>query len=309
MGTTKHDPRLKQVLAFLALTFGFSWGIFAIAYEKGLFRHGVGIEELPTLAAFMAGPAIAALVLTILNRRNSGIVQTLGLHIRPNRWWILAWGLPIILCFGAALVSKLAGVHLQGPVAAGDALARVREQLGRRSPIPLSVHGAKLFYASVIAAATFGSFANMFATLTEELGWRGYLWSKLRPIGFWKSNGLIGIVWGGWHAPAIYAGYNYPGERWRGVLMMVLFCVSMAPVIGLMRERGKSVLAASLFHGTLNNVAGISTMLLVNAPAFWNGAAGWGGLILVLITDAIIFLRYQPGSYLLPNSYPQESAV
>ena len=91
--------------------------------------------------------------------------------------------------------------------------------------------------------------------------------------------------------------------------MMVLFCVLLAPVIGLMRERGKSVFAASLFHGTLNGFSGASIMLLVNAPVFWNGVIGWGGLLLVLVVDVVIFVQYQRRGYFLPDPHIQESAA
>ena len=61
-----------------------------------------------------------------------------------------------------------------------------------------------------------------------------------------------GVVWGVWHAPAIFFyGHNYPDDRVLGLGLFVLFCMLLAPIITLVRERGGSVWAAGIIprHG------------------------------------------------------------
>ena len=61
----------------------------------------------------------------------------------------------------------------------------------------------------------------------EEWGWRGFLLSKLLPLGQWRALGLSGALWGLWHMPVILLGYNYPLHPQFGVLLMMIFCVIM----------------------------------------------------------------------------------
>jgi membrane protease YdiL (CAAX protease family) len=288
----RYRGDMMAIVAFLVLTFGYSWGVFLFAVHRGLFHNGVGIAEFPYLVAYMAGPAIAALIVGAATRRSAPFFAVLGLRFRPNGWWLLAWVLPIVLCFGAVTLSSFTGISLNDPEAAGRAILKSAQHFGGRTPAP--INGALLFYALLAAAATLGALINMFGTLTEELGWRGYLWSKLRPIGFWPTNLIVGTIWGIWHAPVIYAGFNYPGAGWYGVAMMTLFCVLLAPSVGLVRELGRSVLAAGLFHGTLNAVAGVSLFLLATHPVFWNGIVGWMGMALMLAADISILAFYRP---------------
>lgn len=279
------------IAVFLIITFGFSWGVFALAYMHGLFHAGVGPSEVPVLAVIMAGPAIAGVALSLATRRQMPIRERLGLRFRPNLWWLLAWALPAALCFAAVPLTGLAGYAVQGPHAAGEKLIAMTRAAGGHAP---PIDATQVYYILAGVALIPGAFVNMFGTLLEELGWRGFLWSKLRPGGFWRTNLIIGVIWGIWHAPVIYTGFNYPGMGWRGVLMFILFCLLLAPIVGLMRELGRSVLAAGLTHGTFNAVAGVSLMLLGNVPPFWNGILGWVGIALLFAVDLVILLAYRP---------------
>lgn len=281
------------VLRFVLLCFGWSWGTFAWAYVDGHFHNGVVAPDFSTFIIFALGPAIAGLVMAFADRRSEPMTTALGIRVRPNRWWLVAWSLPAVLCFGAVLATGLAGFTLHEPAVIGDAMAHSPDYLNSgRTSLP---SGPLLYGILVLGALTLGAFANMFGTLSEELGWRGYLWSRLRPLGFWRANLIIGLLWGVWHAPLILVGYNYPGLGFGGVAMMIASCVLLAPIVGLMRELGRSVFAASLFHGTLNAVASISMMLLAHPRVAWSGIGGWGGFTVMLVADIVIFLAYRPG--------------
>jgi membrane protease YdiL (CAAX protease family) len=140
-------------------------------------------------------------------------------------------------------------------------------------------------------------------TLTEELGWRGYLHYLWRPAGFWRASLATGAIWGFWHAPIIYLfGLNYPTERPLGIGLFVIYCMLLAPIMTLVRDRAGTVWAAGLAHGTINAVAGLTIVSLSN-PAFpWNGMVGIGGFIALALAVAAIALLARPKPELIASA-------
>jgi hypothetical protein len=105
-------------------------------------------------------------------------------------------------------------------------------------------------------------------------------------------------VWGVWHAPAIFFyGLNYPDNAVLGVGLFTLYCMMLAPLLTLVRDRGASVWAAGLMHGTFNAVGGL-TLGMLSQPTFpWNGIVGLGGFVALaigVILTALLTLRGAP---------------
>ncbi len=114
--------------------------------------------------------------------------------------------------------------------------------------------------------------------LSEELGWRGYLYDLWRSMGFTKFSIATGVLWGLWHAPAIWLfGLNYPEQRLIGIPLFVLYCMLLAFPFTLVRDRGKSLVPAAILHGTVNAVGGVAALGLSQAVFPWNGVVGIGG--------------------------------
>lgn len=90
--------------------------------------------------------------------------------------------------------------------------------------------------------------------LGEEYGWRSYLLPKLLPMGFWKANIIMGVIWGLWHAPVILMGYNYGMYAWTGVVLFVLVTTIMGTLFNYMYVRGNSVLLVAVGHGWFNGL-------------------------------------------------------
>lgn len=86
----------------------------------------------------------------------------------------------------------------------------------------------------------------------EEYGWRGYLQNELFKWGRARGVLLLGVIWGAWHWPLILMGYNYPGYPVLGVLLMTLYTIGLAVVLGYAVLRSGSVLLAAYLHA-LNN--------------------------------------------------------
>jgi hypothetical protein len=271
--------------AYLLLTIALSWGWAAAAYFSGIVKMPFVANDpmmFPFLVIFMSGPAIAAL---ILSAREGGMKQTLRFRLLPNAWWILGWAIP------AAMVGAAWWISLQLPGISylpleQEANKAAIAQTGQPIPLPLD----QLRTMLLIQVLVVGPLINMFATLTEELGWRGYMLTKVAARSFWDRHLTIGFFWGIWHTPVIVAGYNYPGEPVLGPVVFTLFCMLMSPVIGLIAERGRSVLAAGLFHGTVNAAAPASIMTLGGAGLFERGIVGWPGLAVMAAAGVLIWL-------------------
>ncbi|GAB6862469.1 CPBP family intramembrane glutamic endopeptidase [Haloplanus litoreus] len=294
MSTTRQPERVRtrKVLAFLALTFGISW-VGAIAFAV----LGVDLGSLRgtvlVVAVYMWAPAVAA----ILTQRWVGDSIRIGCGLRRGRlrWIGLAWVTPVGLLaltigFGALLpeVSFTTdyGAFLRDlglPAEQIDASLAVLEGL----PVPPVVF---LVGQGLVAGLTI----NAVAALGEELGWRGLLLRELSPLGFWRLSLLTGVVWGIWHAPLIVQGHNFPDAPVAGIVVMTGWTVAASPLFTYLTVRAKSVLAATLLHGSFNAVASLSLVYLTGAGTLLVGPVGVAGIGagVLATTTCVVHDRY-----------------
>lgn len=81
--------------------------------------------------------------------------------------------------------------------------------------------------------------------LGEETGWRGWLHTQLRPLGFWPASLLIGALWALWHVPIVLA----LGLGACDALAYLLVICAVGPVLSALREVGGCVWPAVLGQG------------------------------------------------------------
>ncbi|MBP6690427.1 MAG: CPBP family intramembrane metalloprotease [Hyphomonadaceae bacterium] len=282
----------NKSIIFLGLAFAISWAIVIGAHVAGLSQNPM--LAAPILAAMMTGPAISALICAFAFEKKGERSNALGLHFKPNLWWILAWLIPILIGVGSVAATILLSDH--GYVDIGAGVRAVAEAQGQ------DISQAPAFATStwfiVCMGVVFGALINMpILTFTEELGWRGYLYGLWRPSGFWRTSLATGAIWGIWHAPAIFFfGLNYPDDRTLGLGLFVVFCMLLTPIITLVRERSGSVWAAGLFHGTFNAIGGL-TIAAISTPTFpWNGIVGIGGFVALAVGALVTLLIQRPSA-------------
>lgn len=278
----------RKAVIFLAITFAISWGVTISGWALG--AHQTPLGAFATLTLMMTGPAIAATICAFAFEKGRR-VASLGLHFRPNWWWLLAYLIPIAL----AAISVGATILLSDRTYAdiGENALLAAEQTGQDVsvlqdlPITAIVLGQALVIGALINAVVL--------TFTEELGWRGYLHGLWREAGFWRASLATGLIWGVWHAPAIYLfGHNYPDQRLLGVGLFTVFCVLLSPLMTLVRDRGGSVWAAGILHGVLNAVAGLSVLTLSSPDFPWNGMLGIGGFVALALGVIVTALLVRP---------------
>lgn len=241
---------------FLVVSFAFSWTIGLVVWGLGSDLH-VLVRTL-LLSVYMFGPAVGA----VAAQRVAGasVVVDLQARLRTKRAWLAAWLAPV------ALQPLVIGFALLWPdVTWSPEFTGFLERLSSSlTPTQVAEASAQLqaiprpaFVALLLAQALgAGISINAVAAFGEELGWRGYLYKQWAHLGFWRRALVVGAIWGVWHAPIILQGHNYPQHPVIGVGMMVVFCVLLAPLMDLARERGASVWAAAIMHGTVNASAG-----------------------------------------------------
>jgi membrane protease YdiL (CAAX protease family) len=284
------------VAVFFGVAFGFSW---AIGGATALLGESLpGPAKTAFWAAYMFGPALG----TLAARRASGepLLRSMEARLRPNRAWLFGWLSPWVLSIAAAGVALLLpGVDLSrdfsGIAERFSGLVpadRLGESIERLRGIPPLLLVLLMTVAPLFAGAT----VNALFAFGEELGWRGFLYQRWGPRGFWRSSAAIGAVWGLWHAPIILQGLNYPEHRLLGVPMMIVLCLALAPLMQHVRERGESVWAAAVCHGTFNACGGLALLYLKGGSDLLVGITGLSGLAALASMDAVIYALRRKGA-------------
>jgi membrane protease YdiL (CAAX protease family) len=156
---------------------------------------------------------------------------------------------------------------------------------------PVSRLGLPPLAGMVALGLVLGPTFNVVGALGEEIGWRGFLYKELSPLGFWRCAWITGVLWALWHVPVLLEGYVDPQHPIASAIGAVAFVLAFAPVLQLVRARAGSVVACAVLHGTLG-----STRLV--AVAFVQGAGPWAHAaipIVLLGVDLIIARRLARG--------------
>lgn len=263
---------------FLAITFALTWGLWGGVYLLG------GEENLPvfTVGSVLAMwcPGVAVIVCSRYTSPMSA--RQLGVQ-RGNLDRYGSIYLFVVPFLVAAMILSV-GLGYQEINADLEPLSSeiVDEQYPFNDPILVT-------FVTIIGSFTLAALFNSLFALGEELGWRGYLLAKFAPLGMGRASLIIGLIWGIWHAPAIYMGYNYPGHPYLGLLLMVWFTVGWSVILTWLRQETKSVLAAAFGHGLLNATAGLPLLLLLDADSLIRAPLGVTGLVPLTLLAIVAF--------------------
>ena len=224
---------------FLAFAFTFTWVI-----EYMLWRNGTtGLSDARAYSGFMLAtlaPGLAAVSCALLFEKGQRL-KVLGLRFRPNIWWLVALLAPLL--FGLIFVATRM-------VLSGGNLLIVEQW---RAPLAALLDNPVSSQISNIALAILVmTFVHL---VTEELGWRGYLYHLWRHFGFWRCAIAIGLLHGFWHWPMIWFFGLDGGDRIHGLIEHPLMSALLSVYFTLIRDRSRSVFAAAIFHASWNSVS------------------------------------------------------
>ena len=152
---------------------------------------------------------------------------------------------------------------------------------------------AMVMFSIAMNAVVLGPFLGLIITFGEEYGWRGFLQTELIKLGRIRGVFLLGVIWGIWHWPVIWMGYNYPGQPVLGSLFMVVYCIILAYFLAYAVFKSKGIWTAAYLHA-LNNQTLSFFVLAVVAPTSTIYSFGIGLPALVLGAIAVLLLLRDP---------------
>ena len=213
----------------------------AAVCEGMLFSEGGPITQHPLIAlSLMWTPAMASLAARTVLREGARDVA-LGFRGRHGiRMLLLGWLYPLLV--GGVAYGAAWGLGLDEFAAPGMA------SVGLEHAPPI----AKLV-ASVGINLTLGTVLAAISAFGEELGWRGYMLTRLIEAGVPRPILMSGLIWAGWHLPMILSGQYAAGPH--PVVSALLFAsgvIFASYVAARVRLESGSLWPAVVFHSSWN---------------------------------------------------------
>lgn len=284
---------VSKLSLFLIFTFGISYTMAALFYILGGNYASLGGTVLAIVYMFI--PAISAIIVEKMIYRGN-IRNNLLVSITVNKWFFVAWMLPVVIVFLTLGISLLfPGVNYASGM--DGMISRFENILTPEQIEEMQTELENMAFPPVLLVLIQGLLAgitiNAIAGFGEELGWRGFLIRQFERMKFWKVSLIIGFIWGIWHVPLILMGHNYPQHPVEGVLMMIIWCILLSPLFLYITIKSKSVIAASIMHGTLNAIGALSIMMVTGGNDLLTGITGLSGFLAlgIIIVFMIVYDR------------------
>ncbi len=236
---------------FLALSFGLSWGIVALAilfYDQMVALFGEPGMTNPLFILAVYAPGLAGLVLVWWHYGLQGLGSFLGrltLARAPWRWWLfLLLGVPAVVYAGAAIKGTI------------------------QDPFPFSPW-TQVFPALALA---------LLLGPIEEFGWRGLalplLQRRFAPV--WAGL-ILGVIWATWHIPSFLMS-GTPQSAWSfGPFFLGVVAISVILTPFFNASQG-SLLVAYLYHFQMMN-------------PIWPDAQPWDNVIYIVVAVLVVWLN------------------
>ena len=260
----------RRIFIFLGFAFGIAWLTGLVLYLTGGLAHSIQIAPGITLALillstfYMWAPAFGNIFTRLITKEGWTDVG-LRPHFRKGwPFWLIAWVLPAILTvFGAVVYFLLFPQHY-------DSSLPVLKNMLAKSPTLGSMGVWTVALLQFVQGVLLSPIINSIATFGEEFGWRGYLLPKLLPLGGRKAVLWIGLIWGIWHWPIIFMGYeygfSYPGYPWLGPLLFIWITFCFGVILAWLTLRGKSIWPAVIGHAAINGIAALASLAQTGQP-------------------------------------------
>jgi CAAX protease family protein len=252
--------------------------LFTLLSFIGLIAGLVQPNQITTISSLLLITSLIGLILLIVLRLIGGKEAFASTGLAGGKWHVwLIYGVVLTAFYG--LQTFLNYVFKLGQVVD---LKAAFPQLAVAN-MPTSALMLTMAFNIVIV----GPFLGLIVTFGEEYGWRGYLQTELTRLGRVRGVLLLGVIWGIWHWPVIWMGYNYPGQPIIGSIAMVIWCVILAYFLAYAVFKSNGVWTAAYLHA-LNNQALSFFMLTMVMPT--NVLLSFGIGVPGLVLGAIVVL-------------------
>jgi membrane protease YdiL (CAAX protease family) len=269
------DDRRRRARRGLAIYFAVLVAGSAVL-EILLIRTGDPIERhMGLVALLMWTPAFASLVARLCFREGIRDVSFRFGGRAGGRALLIAWLYPLSVGFAAYGFAWIAGLAVFAPpeavaggIAGGSSAARFAALLG-----------LNLTLGALVSSATAAG---------EEIGWRGYMLTRLIDAGLPRPVLASGLIWGAWHLPLILTGQYASSPM--PALSAILFLINVAAFAYLaakLRLESGSVWPAVLVHGSWNTlIQGVFDRSTAGSPFL----LGESGILVVALNVLFVIL-------------------
>ena len=296
-----------KTLLFISLTFGCS-------ILTGLFLHFFGLSITSPVAGLilalflMPSPAVATCIVHGFRWRE--IANAYGLDFRKLDYFYLGCSTLVFFISFFALYPALIWIlgNLLGVPGIGhltfstetvwQQIMKSAGKIAATAPATPDIPLVPLLLIVAFPAAIVAGFSiNGFFAFGEELGWRGFLWDRLRPYRL-RGQLLLGLIWGFWHALIFILGYYFPHHPYLGIVFMVFLSISLTFPLTYLRDSSQTVYAPSAVHGMIN-ACGIFGYIVVGNSELVGSVAGLVGcaaILLAWLMTVFIMRQWTPRS-------------
>lgn len=258
LAPTRADRARNGLLVFFALV-ALGSGIF----QGLLLRSGKPIGESPGLVyGLMWTPGVASIVARLVLREG---FKDVSFRIGGAAGWKaigFGWLLPPVfgsVVYGLAWATGLASFHV--PALADVGLSA----LGQPARL-VALLGISLTLVSVL---------SLLSAAGEEIGWRGYLLTRLIEAEVPRPVLVSSLVWALWHVPLVLGGLYAAGpNRFLSAAIFVVTVVGIGFTMAFLRLSTGSVWPAIVLHGVWNAVIQGTFDVSTREPSIWVGEAG-----------------------------------
>ncbi|MBU7314801.1 type II CAAX endopeptidase family protein [Paenibacillus oleatilyticus] len=147
-----------------------------------------------------------------------------------------------------------------------------------------------LFIFLLLANATLGTIQGLIGSFGEEVGWRGYMLTRLIDARVPRPVLVSGLVWGVWHLPLMVAGVYYAGPfLLLSILLFMVTVTSFGYVMAYLRLTSGSIWPAVLLHASWNAITQNVFDLFTKGDSalLWTGESG---IFVALALLAVAFI-------------------
>jgi uncharacterized protein len=250
---------LSAVVTTLAITQGGAWMYAAM--------------PIPALASIVARRAL-----------HEGFADV-GWRLRDRRvrrFIALGIAIPLVICavaYGTAWLTGLTVFRPDGTSADTTTATRL---------LVFVTSGAVMVSINTLVLIPFA--------LGEELGWRGYMLTRLIDAGVPRPLLTSGLIWSAWHVPLVLGGVYYVGpSRVASAALLTVTLTAGAVVYGRLRLDSGSIWPAVAMHAAWN-AATTSTFDAATQGRDWELWVGESGILLALtvVLAAFLYTRARP---------------
>ncbi|HGH7174219.1 TPA: CPBP family intramembrane glutamic endopeptidase [Bacillus wiedmannii] len=241
-------------------------------------------KSMPLIVVYMFTPAFSSILTRIILKEGFKDVSfSLG-NLKIWKGIGFALLIPMVICGIIYSIAWLSGIaRFQHPE--GGMLEPIYNILGLQYlPEPFS------FIYLVVLSGILGSLLNLIPVLGEEMGWRGYMLTRLVDAEFSRPILISGLIWATWHVPIVIAGLYVEGSSVLLSVLGIYFCiVPFSYITAYLRLITGSVWPSVIIHTTWNAIiqgpfARASTGYQTE---IWIGESGLITALIILITAII----------------------